>query len=83
MAEEERLKTVKMRVAYILEAVPEARSNDNLLLSTYWMLFDNITDVSYVPRATKAETIMRTRRALMNVDGLGDFIKNFSKEDNK
>ncbi len=74
-----RLKTLKKRVAYILELIPATRYDDNLLLTTYWKLFDNIISVNDIVRATKAESIMRTRRLVMNDHGLKNYIKNLRR----
>jgi len=45
-----------------MESVPEARTNNNVLLSVYWQVFDNVGDVKDLPLATPAESITRRIR---------------------
>jgi len=45
--------------------VPKAASDDNLLLSLYWLTFDDITKVSDLPKATNAESITRAKRTII------------------
>ena len=63
----ENLKTSDQRVAWLLDKVPEVRSNYSLLLLLYWSVFDGI-DIpkkmmqGILSDGTKPETISRGRR---------------------
>lgn len=64
-----RKKDVTRNVYEILENNPETRSNDNLLLITYWSSYDNLTfdatfPIMFPERATSAESITRSRRSI-------------------
>ena len=74
------MESIIKRVAYILEQVPEARHNDNLLLITYWRLYDSVEKVNEALHATKAESILRTRRIVLYDMGLNNIT---NKEDTK
>lgn len=62
------LHTVKDRVGYILENIPEARDSDKKLLRTYWTHFDWVSDMmseeEFLGKTTAAESITRARREL-------------------
>ena len=68
--------TVEDRVMYLLERFPRARNNDTYLLILYWRYFDEIGDyILYIPyevieRATKPETVRRTRQYIQNTLGM-------------
>lgn len=54
-------------IRYILAHYPEARSNDKLLMVTFWQMFDKIPITAsfrkaFLQRATTPETITRARR---------------------
>lgn len=59
-------------VSYILNKVPEANHNNQLLILLYWKLFDNIDIPSEVIRdilekGTSTETITRSSRTIKNL----------------
>lgn len=71
-----RKRDVTRNVHEILENNPETRSNDNLLLITYWSMvdglhFDATFPIMFPERATSAESITRSRRS---IQGQGLFL---------
>lgn len=71
-----RYPTVEDRVIYILERYPEARNDDLYLIILYWRYFDELGKyIRFVPyevikKATRPETIRRTRQYVQNTLGL-------------
>ena len=71
-----RYPTVESRVLFILERYPEARNDDLYLIILYWRLFDELGRyIRFVPyevikKATRPETIRRTRQYIQNTLGL-------------
>lgn len=57
--------TVQNRVASLLVMMPETTTNDNLLLSVYWLTFDGVDKIMALGSATKAESILRAKRTIL------------------
>ncbi len=71
-----RFPSVEDRVKFILERHPEARNDDLYLIILYWRYFDELGRyIRFVPyeiirKATRPETIRRTRQYVQNTLGL-------------
>ena len=65
--------SVVRNVKAILEEHPAAREKDNLLVSLYWTIFDNLSrmPITEISKATPAEHIRRARQYIQSPKGLG------------
>jgi hypothetical protein len=61
---------VKKRLLALIKAKPSVLGNQNDLISSYWVVFDNVTGLQDLPAATKAETIIREYRSLSDSGAL-------------
>lgn len=81
------IKTVRDKVAYLLDKYPELRNNDyNYLVAKYWSVFNNVqVSPEFIQKLEQVETISRCKRKLaeMNWDKYGstdpNHIKNVEK----
>lgn len=62
-----RHKSVQENIMKLLQTFPNLGENYNTLVSFYWVLFDGISDLNDLYRATPAETITRNFRHLVNI----------------
>lgn len=60
------LKNVKKNVRSLVEVYPHlVNRNYNELIRYYWIIFDGVTNIDYLARATPAESITRNFRELV------------------
>lgn len=69
MSDELKLDTLVERVAYLFDEIPETRDNHQLLVLSYWRVFDGIDIPEWlvtqlVDGATRAESIARIGRKI-------------------
>lgn len=56
---------VRANLLELLKIRPDLAENYNQLLGYYWVLFDDVREVSEIGKATPAETITRNLRRLV------------------
>ncbi|ATO48544.1 hypothetical protein P4V86_03270 [Brevibacillus laterosporus] len=58
---------IRKNIIEMVKAFPEVKENYNELISTYWVLYDNLKDISEICKSTPAETITRQFRKLVEL----------------
>lgn len=58
---------IRKNIVEMVKAFPEVKENYNELVSTYWVLYDNVKEMSDIRKATPAETITRQFRKLVEL----------------
>ncbi|WMT39257.1 hypothetical protein RE628_17550 [Paenibacillus sp. D2_2] len=58
---------IRKNIVEMLRTFPEVKENYNELVTTYWVLYDSVKDMSDIRNATPAETITRQFRKLVEL----------------
>lgn len=58
---------IRKNIVEMVKAFPEVKENYNELVATYWVLYDNVKEMSDIRKATPAETITRQFRKLVEL----------------
>ncbi|BCO16064.1 hypothetical protein_gp011 [Bacillus phage vB_BceM_WH1] len=82
--EEQELNTSLEKVAYLMDAFPEARENYAFLLLAYWKVFDDIAIphslfLEIMDKATQPETISRAKRKAKEFARMRAFLEQHQK----
>jgi hypothetical protein len=67
-----RKKTIRSKVAYILEIAPQLHGNYNAIIAVYWKMFDDVESIDDLSKkkVTRVTSIDRAIRTVLNTQKL-------------